>query len=249
MPPRPRVIRPSSPFLHVSLALGLCGCAQLEKEPWSRTAQGSHSLALLTGTALYQAELDVQGQDGPIAGLTDSAESDLQPQFGLQLEYGYFVVDNFSVGAAFGLRRFDPDPVEIFGAGFDGDTFTSTHFFLTTRYYLPPFGAERRWRPLVGLDLGYVPEVSLDATVDYGGGFTEQVQYDGDSFWKLGLRAALACLLTDRLAFEFGAFYELPLSTSDATLTLDIPGAGPSQVSGEIRPSGFVFYLGLSYGF
>lgn len=232
-----------------ALAVWAVSCTSLEKEPWAKTEAGSHGLSLLTGTTAYEAEVRAQGVDGPIAGLSDSTETTLDPKFGVQLEYTYFVLDDFGIGAGGGVRRFDPTSTELFGAGFDADEFQTTHLFLTTRYFLPALGDAKRWRPLVGIDLGYVPEVDLDSTVDYGGGFTQPVHYDGDAYWSLGFRAAFACLLSDALSFEIGSFYEVPLDSSDATFTLDIPGAGSSDVAGEILPSGFVFYVGLAYGF
>lgn len=231
------------------VALSSASCATLEREPWAKTGQGEHSLTLLTGTTVYEADVEVSGLDGPIAGATDSAETTLDPEFGMQLEYGYFLVDDISIGAIAGVRRFDPDSVELLGVDFDPDAFTTSHFFLASRWFLPAFGDEQRWRPYVGLDLGYVPEVSFDARVDYGGGFTQEVEYDGDAYWKVVFRAALACLLTDRLSVEVGSQYELPLDSSDATITLDIPGAGSSNVAGEIEPAGFVLFVALSYGF
>lgn len=231
------------------IALSSASCASLEREPWAKTKQGEHSLGLITGTTAYEADVSVSALDGPIAGASDSTETTLEPQFGVQLEYGYFIADDVSIGAIVGMRRFDPDSVELLGAGFDPDAFNTTHLFLSSRWFLPTFGEEQRWRPYVGLDLGYVPEVNFDARVDYGGGFTQDLEYDGDAYWKLAFRAALACLLTDRLSFEIGSQYELPLDSSDATITLDIPGAGSSNVAGEIEPQGFVFFLGLSYGF
>ena len=244
-----RSIRPRAAALCLFVAVCAASCASLEREPWAKTKSGEHSLTLLTGTTAYEAEIDVTAEDGPIAGLSDSAESTLDPEFGVQLEYGYFVADDFSLGAAAGARRFDPDSVELFGAGFDGDSFWTTHLYLTSRYFLPAFGDEERWRVYLGLDLGYVPAVDLDATVDYGGGFTQDVSYEGDAFWQVAMRAAIACLLTDRLSVELGSQYEIPLDSSDDTITLDIPGAGTSNVASEILPEGFVFFLALTYGF
>jgi hypothetical protein len=55
--------------------------------------------------------------------------------------------------------------------------------------------------------------------------------------------------MTDALSLDFGAIYEFPIDSSDATFTLDIPGAGTSDVDGELSPSGFVFFIGISYYF
>jgi hypothetical protein len=227
--------------------LGLGACSMLEEEPWERSSQGHHQLTVITGTTAYEAELDASGESGPLAGQSDTTESTLDAKFGIQLEYAYHLTQAFALGAGAGVRIFDPEATTLYGASVDPDEYTSTHLFLISRYYLPSFGAEKRWRPYLGLDLGYVPSVDLDVTVDYGGGLTEQVDYDGSSYWSLGMRAALAYLISDALSFELGTFYELPLSTSDATFTVDIPGAGSSDVDGELSPSGFVFFLGLAW--
>lgn len=240
------MIRRPAPLLAL-LGLFVSACATLEEEPWARSSAGHHQLSLLTGTTAYRADVDATGLDGPLTGLSDSDETTLDPKFGVQGEYVYHVTDAIGLGAGAGARIFDPTGLELFGAGMDAHEFTSTHLFLLSRYYLPAFGEEQRWRPYLGLDLGYVPDVSFDATIDYGGGFTEEFHYDGDSYWSLGFRGAIACLLTDALSLELGTFYELPLDTSDAIFTANVPGAGPSDVAGEVSPSGFVFFLALSW--
>ncbi|MFT5288362.1 MAG: hypothetical protein ACI8QS_002135 [Planctomycetota bacterium] len=50
-------------------------------------------------------------------------------------------------------------------------------------------------------------------------------------------------------AFGFGATYEFPLDSSDDTVVLTPPNAGGLMfpVDAEVKPDGFLAYVGLSF--
>lgn len=233
----------------LALAALATSCQTLEHEPWSQVQAGTQSVSAITGWSSYYAEARFEGESGALEGMEDSDRSVLTPQFGAFVDYKHYLSESFALGAYGGVRSFDPEPATVFGAEFDAEAFETIHLFLTSRYFLPPIGQSRRWRPFLGLDLGYIPEVPLDATVDYGGGFTEEVEYDGDDYWTLGFLGAVSYLLRDNLSVEFGAFWEKALDTTDATLTLNVPGAGPARVDGELEPGEWIYFVSLTYYF
>ena len=238
-----------APRAAIALALLAASCASLEKDPESLTARGRQRIALLAGTTLQEAELSLDGKEGPLTGAYADADPTLSSELDFQLEYSYFLRDDIAVGLAAGARRYDPSAERYFGAELDPDIFWTTQWSAIGRYYLGAFGAERRWRPLVGADLINAPEIDWEATVDYGGGATERVHFEGDSYLALALRAGIAAVLSDDLWLELGTAYEFPLDASEDNITIDPPGAESSKLAADFSPTGFVFYLGLAYAF
>lgn len=235
--------------LPAALALLLCGCTSLERPAQTQTLRGKQRVALLTGTTLYEADVFVRGEEGPLTNVVESATVDLEAQLDFQFEYAYFLRDDFAIGAAAGARRYHNESVELLGAEFEGDVFWTTHWSVISRYFFAPFGAENRWRPLVGADINYTPKVDLRATVDHGGDFTQRIAMEGDSYLALALRAGLTGLLSDSIWLEVGAAYELPLEESQGSFSFEPPDAEPSKVVAELEPQGLIFYIGFAYSF
>jgi len=202
----------------------------------------------MTGWAEYEAEVEVSGIDGPLAGAADSASAHLDPRFGAFLEYKYFLTDDFALGGWAGVRSFDPDRISLFGVGFDGAPFETFHLALTSRYFLSPMGHSERWKPFLGLDLSYVPRVPLEAEVTYAPGVQERVEYSGDSYFTLNPVVGTSYCLADRLTLDLGTFYEFALGSSDDVITLNTP-MGTAHVDGSLDPSGFIFFAVLTYSF
>ena len=223
-----------------------CRAPELTQDPWSAWGAGTHTLGASTGWAVYEAEVELTGTSGPLTGQNGSDPTDLEPRWGAALKYQYLLNDNFALGAIVEARTFDPDPVAPLSASIDGDDYTSLHFLLTSRYYFDGLGATKRWRPYIGLDLGYVPEVDIDATVDYSPlpVPSESITLSGDEYWTLSPLVGLQYLLSDRLSLDFGAFYDFALDSTDDTITLTNVG---STVDGEVTPEGLIFFVGVGY--
>ena len=243
----------SFPVLLGCLTLGLASCQSLNHDAWSQVGKGSNELVVSSGWSVYEAKVDVEGQSGALTGETGSDSTDLEPNFGMGLRYSHFVTDNWSVGLLLEYRSFDADPVMPIAAELDADDYESTHIILANRWYGSPFGEEDRWRPVAGIDVGFIPEIELDATVNYGPGLSEEISVEGDSYWTVGALLGLTCLLTDNMAASFGIFYEFPLDSSDDSVVLNVPVPGvgivPSQLDAEVYPDGFIGFVGLSYYF
>jgi outer membrane protein W len=146
------------------------------------------------------------------------------------------------------VRAFEPEAGALFSDPVEFEDFQTYHFFLTSRYYLV-IEEEHRIRPFLGLDLGYIPEVKFSATVDYGGGLTQNLNFEGDDYWSLGLVAGASYLLAEKLSLDYGVIYEVALDTSDDRLTLDVPGRGQVETLAELDPSGFIFFAGITMYF
>ena len=233
------------------LSLALVSCQSLEHEAWSQVGKGSQEFVISSGWASYEALVNIDGQDGALTGTSGSDSTDLEPNFGLGLRYSYFLTNSWSLGLLFEYRSFNADPVMPIAAEIDADDYTSSHFILANRFYGNTFGEEDRWRVLAGIDLGFIPKVELDATVNYAPGLSEDISVEGDSYWTIGGLLGLSYLMTDNVAISFGTFYEFPLDSSDDSVTLNVPVPGvgviPSNVDAQVKPDGFIGFVSLSY--
>lgn len=238
-------------------AVGATSCQlisqPLDDIPWAAVEEGTQTIGVSSGWALYEAEVKLTDRSGSPDLGTGSDTADLDPVAGFALKYQYFVHPRIALGAIIEQRTFDPDVIAPLESDIDGDDYTTYHYLLSSRFFSGPLGEDERWQAFGGLDLGFIEKVDLDATVTYAPGFIERVQLQGDSYWTLGAVAGLSYLIADRLSIEFGAFYEFALDTSDDTLTLNIPnGLGatvPNLVDGEVTPEGLIGFVTLTYYF
>lgn len=245
---------------HLSLLLCaalVSSCAStLNSEPWSMIGEGSESITVSSGWSDYEAELKMHQDPGDSLGLGAEAEgtgtSTLEPQYGGALTYSRFLSDDVKVGVGIEYRNFDPGPVTPISSEMDGDAFGTTHYMLSSTYYLDPRGEDLRMRPFVGLMLGYVPEVPLDVTVTYAPGWTEETSLVGDEYWSLGMQLGASYLVRDDVTFDFGLLYEVALDSSDGSATLnDVPPPFPPgtglPLDGEVSPGGLIFFFGVTW--
>jgi len=233
------------------IALFLGSCASLEQEPWENFKQGTTMAGASTGWAVYEAKLDTAVVSGPFTGAADTATTDLAPNYGLALKAHHFVTDNLALGAIFEYRSFDPDPVTpipAIGSTLTAGDFETYHYIASSRYYFPAFSASKRWKPYAGLDLAYIPEVNLGSVaIDYHGAAPNQsVNVKGNEYWTLGLVLGATYLLSDNMTLDLGAFYEHPLTTSDASVNMSNAG---TVANVEVSPRGLIGFVGFSYSF
>lgn len=242
--------------LLLSAAAG-CKAPDLEQAPWTYAQAGGNALGASTGWAFYEAEAEIKGTGGALVGASSSDTIDLEPRYGGAIKYQHFFTDNFSLGAIAEFRRFDPDEAN-FGlvpgstTSIQGDEFTTYHFLIAGRFFFDPMGSEGRWRPFVGLDLGYVPDVELDADVVLAPGLPPgKLELEGDEFYTLAPVVGVSYLWSDHLSFDFGAFYEFALDSTDDSGSLDVPvpgvGVVPSGFDAELEPEGLIVFAGLTY--
>lgn len=234
----------------------LFGCAQLEAEPWSRIGKGTKNIGLSTGWADYGAELEATGKSGVLVpgGIpeTGTDQTDLKPRYGGAVKVNYFVTDKISLGGIFEIRSFDADSVSPLTAELEPDTFETTHYLFTTRYFADPIDENRRVRPFFGFDVGYVPEVKFDkveVTFDPASGIPPERlnNVKGDSYWTVAPVGGFTFLIRDNLSFDVGAFYEWAVTSSDATIELANLGGAEADV--EVWPEGLVVFVGMTFYF
>lgn len=236
-----------------SLALGACSSSGLQKEPYANIKKGTTSIGISTGWAAYKADVDAQIVSGPLAGASGSDTSDLQPQWGVALKGHHWLTDNFALGLIIERRSFDPDPVMPLAATLDPGSFQTWHFLASSRYWFGAFTKSKRWKPFIGLDLGYIPEVKLnDILVTYPSppfpaAGTENVDATGSSYWTIAPVVGLNYLISDNWTLDVGAFYEWSLNSSDASIDLTIPGIGATQVDAQVTPYGLIGFIGVTY--
>ena len=242
-------------ILAAGAVLALTSCQALQDEPWARVRKGTKTVGLSTGWAIYSAEVEAEGKNGVLApaGIpeTGTDDTDLTARYGGALKTNYYLTDRFSIGGIVEFRSFDADPVSPLTAELEPDTFETLHFLLSARYWPDPIGETRRWRPFVGLDLGYIPNVEFDnvqVTYEASSGLPpETVQLEGEAYWTLAPVVGMSYLLRDNLSLELGGFYEFAFTPSEETLTL--ANLGGAQADVEVWPEGFIFFAGLTYYF
>ncbi len=241
------------------LAVLLCvtgGCAQLNDPAWANMTRGAHQVGVSTGWAFYEANVEAKGTSGVLqpGGVSDVGDDtvDLEPQYGGALKYAYMLTDSFSLGGIIEYRSFDPDPVMPLTAELETEDFQTWHFILSSRYFFRPFLKAPRIRSFVGLDLSWIPEVNfsdVDVTYPASSGIPSEVLSDvtGSDFWTIAPVIGGQYLLSDHLTLDFGAFYEVPLTSSRESLRFENLGGATSDVN--VEPEGLIVFIGISWYF
>ena len=164
---------------------------------WPDDMTGRSFVGASSGWAFVEADVDLKNGTGPLADPTfggsdvGSSTTDLDPIFGLGLKYFRYLTNNWLVGVIFEHRIFDPQSTRPLSADLDIDSFGTNHFILDARYQWDPIDNNRRLRPFVGVQLGYVPEISADGTASYAeipalgiAATTAEVSLEGDAFFR-----------------------------------------------------------------
>lgn len=218
------------------------------QDPWSAVKAGQTSAGFSTGWAFYGAEAEAEGTiNGNFESGTDSTT--LTPRYGGALKVNHYFTDDFSLGFIYEHRNFEADPVSPLSASLVSEPFSTNHFLLSSRYWLAPTGNQKRWRPFIGLDLGYVPEVDFgEVYVDYPSPVQDEtIQIVGSSYWTLGIVGGASYMIKPGLSLDVGAFYEWAITPGEDTLILNNLGGSPVDV--EVWPSGLIISGGLSWYF
>ncbi|MEZ5979206.1 MAG: hypothetical protein R3F34_13415 [Planctomycetota bacterium] len=252
-----RIVHGARSAMPAAALVALPSCAvfsqPLEHEPWSTIGAGTQTVGVSSGWAVYEAKVELDDLDGTPALGSGSDTTDLVPVFGAALKYQYFFSPRFALGGIVERRTFDPDPVQPLASPIDGDDYTTYHFLLTSRFFTDPLGEDGRWKAFGGFDLGYIPKVDLDATVEYAPGFVERITLKGDEYFTIGAVAGLSYLVNDWMTFEMGAFYEWSIDPSEDVITLNIPdglgGTNANHVDGKVFPQGLIGFPGVTFYF
>ena len=222
-----------------------------EEQPWSRFQQGSTVIGATTGWAFYQAKVKAVGQSGVLSGESGSDTATLRPNYGGGVKLHHMVTDNFALGGIVEYRSFDPESLRPLSARLIARDFETLHLILSSRYFFDDFDDRQRWRPVLGLDLSYIPEVDLGSVrVDYPSGSglpDEHVNVVGSEFWSLSGLAGLNYQISDDVVFDIGMFYEYALTTADETVAFNHLGGASADMA--LRAQGLIVYVGLTYAF
>ena len=112
-----------------------------------------------------------------------------------------------------------------------------------------PTGPGKRWRPFVGIDLGYVPDVDLgDVRVNYPGGIpSETVSATGSAYFTIAPVVGASFLWSDSITVDMGAFYEWPLGESEESVRFENLGGAEADV--RVEPEGLIVAAGVTWHF
>lgn len=240
-----------------ALLASLCSCkTTLHHEPWSQINKGTTSLGASTGWAIYEADVSVQGKNGVLApggvGEVGSDGSDLTPNYGGAIKLNHFITDRISLGGIVELRSFDvDDPIMPLTAELEADEFETWHFLLSSRYWFDPVALDDRVKPFFGIDLGYIPDVQFDrinVTYPASTGIpSETISAEGSEYWTIAPVVGFSYLLYDNVTLDFGAFYEFPLTESEATISF--PNLGGAEADARVEARGLIAACGISIFF
>ena len=222
------------------------------QDPWTTVQAGDTSLGFSSGWAFYGAEVEAEGTGGVLNGDVGTDDASLTPRYGGALKLNHYFTDNFSLGLIYEHRNFEVDPVSPLSATLVADPFSTDHFLLSSRYWAAPMGTQKRWRPFVGLDVGYIPEVDFGSVaVNYPASApwpNESVNIVGSEYWTLGVVGGASYMLKPGLSLDMGAFYEWAITPGEDTLQLaNPPGGGTADV--EVWPGGLIVFGGLTWYF
>lgn len=233
----------------LSFGFGSCTAPTLRHAPWSQIGKGTATVGASTGWAFYAADMEAAGQTGVLAGDSGSDNVDLTPRYGGALKGGYFLSDNFALGAIVELRSFDPDPAMPLSAELVAEPFETVHWLATSRYFFDPMGTSLRWKPFVGLDFSYIDEVDFGSvTVNYPAPFpSEEVDIVAGSYTTFSPVVGVSYLWNDHATIDMGGFYEFTDKPGEVTLTF--PNLGGATADVQVEPEGLIFFLGMTFYF
>lgn len=236
-----------------ALAAG-CSAPPLREEPWASFRPGTLAVTLRQPLfSIYEIEADFVAEtilDGTRRG---SDTEDVEGRYGAALGLEYFVADWLSIGGGIDYRLYEIDdlapeglpPVEI-------EALSTLQLYLALRGYFEPFESAPRWRPFVGLDLAWLPRVDIEYDVDFSEFDIDlpAQEGEGEDLVMLGLVAGVLYQWSDRLVFQAGAQYEVPLVPLDADLTFEIDALSfDFPFFAEFEPRGLIGFVGASYAF
>ncbi len=222
--------------------------SDLEHEPYSQFGKGAVTVGASTGWAFYEAKAEAGGLSGVLQGKQGSDTTKLTPNYGGALKLHYMVTDNLALGGILEYRSFAPETISPLDAALTAGDFETLHFIASSRYFLSPFGHEQRWRPFVGFDLSYVPEVPLGSVdVNYAPNPipNERVNVTGSAYWAVGFVGGAQYLLSDNMTFDMGAFWEQAITPGEATVAFQNLGGAEAKL--ELWPRGLIVFFGLTY--
>jgi len=251
------ISKTSLSFLALTLLVA-SSCSTIEKiergpttEPWADFGKGTTTVSGSTGWAFYQGKASAAGQTGVLTGDQGTDTGTLTPNYGAAVTLRHMVTDNLALGGIVEYRSFSPDPLSPLSAELVAGDFETLHLIATSRYFFDGLGESKRWRPFVGLDLSYIPEVDLgDVDVIYpasSGLPSETVNIVGSEYWAIAPVAGMSYQLSNGLSFDTGAFYEYALTTADASVQFQ--SLGGAQADMALRPSGLIVFVALTYAF
>jgi outer membrane protein W len=242
-------------LLLLAAALLGAGCSSigqpLTAEPYSEFSAGALVAGVSTGASFNTVEAEAAGQSGVLEGQTGTDEGDLKNKYGGTLKLSYMFTDNLQVGGAVKIVHAEADPLSPLSATLTAEPFDAYTLIMSSRYFFDPIGESRRWRPYVGIDLGYSLGADLGSVrVDYpasSGIPTEYEDIEGSSYWTLGALAGISYLVTDNLSLDMAAVYDRSITSAEGTTVYDNIGGATADVA--LDQESFILGIGLSYAF
>ena len=249
-------MKPSSHLL-LLLTAGLVGggCSSigqpLTAEPYSEFSAGALVATVSTGASFNTVEAEAAGQSGVLEGRTGTDSADLKNKYGGTLKLSYMFTDNLQVGGALKAVHAEADSLAPLSATLTAEPFDSYTLILSSRYFFDPMGESRRWRPYVGIDLGYALGADLGSVlVEYPPelGFPDEFEnIKGSSYWTLAAVAGVSYLITDNLSLDMAAVYDRSITSAEGTTVYDNLGGASADVA--LDQESIVLGVGLSYAF
>lgn len=228
-------------------------CVTLTSEPWSRFRAGAATVEIATGVSEHEAEVELRGETGSLAGTTTSGTEKLSGEYLIGARGQSFVTDAWSIGGGLEWWRHKSATIDLGDFSFRNHPFGYLRYLLSSRYLFPAPGAGRlqRVRPFAGAEVFYVSDLDVEFDVEYDAGpqANEDVEFEGHGYYGYDLGAGLAFLAADDTLIEIGGRWTQNFSPSDDVVVLDPPGGTPSSMATEIDLGGWSFYVALTYSF
>lgn len=245
------------PWLCPWLCAGLTGCLglpsrpELQREPWAAFQPGTVGIGIRPGLfTLYGIDGEFESQNlvtGDPVNLADSG--DLVGRFGLALRGELFLSEEVQVSLGLDYRLYDIENLTpIQGLDVLLDTAQSNQVYVGYRYNFPPFEPHPRTRPFLQATISYLPGFDIDGIVDLSsfGSSSLPVSTSTDGSWVWGAATGMVHQWSDSTFLEWGVLYERPLTDLDAVISFNHPSLALPDIQSELRPTGFIGFVGLS---
>lgn len=246
MPP----LRSSAPL--VSCVAFLAACAATPR-PWDGVGV-ERTLAIgarLPAATHYEIEGDFFGVDlATDTPVTANDTGRLEGRAGGAVRVERFFGPDWSAAALAELRLFDVKNLAPFGSDLPltVETIDAWQFALQVKRHFAAHPDHPRYRPWIGFELQYLPDVSGDVVLDLSGFGSSNLEIEsrGEPFLVGALQVGVTAHVTERLLFDIGLAYEHALTPLDADLSFEIAGE-TVPITAEYEPRGFLLGWGLSW--
>ncbi|MEX1026005.1 MAG: hypothetical protein WD226_13105 [Planctomycetota bacterium] len=242
-----------APFVGALALVVAAGCAggRAPADPWRHVTERYGVGVRLPIATHYELVGEFFGEDlatgEPVVA---KDEGRLKGRVGGGLRIERFLDETWSLAGLVEARSFDVRGLSPFGDDLplEVETIEAWQVALQLKHRFRPNALDARFRPWVGVEVAYLPDLSADVTLDLSsfGSSDLELESKGEPFFVGALQAGVSVHVAERVLLELGVAYEHALTKLDADLSFEIAGERV-PITAEYVPRGWILGWGLTW--